>query len=558
MISMLTMLRKLDCAISQRCALFFLLLFLLVLRLPNFVEPYWYGDEGIYLTIGTAMRQGERLYADIVDHKTPLIYYFAMTPTQLLFRIENVAMMMLTTAMFFFFAKKIFRNSWAVNFATLFFIIFTTLPWFEGNIPNGELFVMFFVFLGGTFFSHTQIFRSFFASDEITSKPILARHSSSTQRVATSRSVHERSYLPLIFAGLSFSLAVLTKVPGIFDVFGFCSICWFVFVQAFFAKQKVGKKEKLMTILLSTGVLVGSLLIPILFSILYYILRGSGKAYLDFGLLYNFRYAANWALPFTQPALVRLFSLPGKAGLVAFFMVVLTFSPWLFSQRFRFLAAWFGLALFATLLSNRPYPHYFLQTMPPLSLLFGNVLLWFSTIWQGLHRSQKNMHLQTVHMKAKFLELPATIFFGGVFIAVLMLLHVGLYETSGYYLRFAQLVTHQISQTEYRDSFNELMADNYAAATIIRACGESKMFIWGTNPMLYALSQKAPTGRFTVAFHIFDFNAMGESLDSVEKYAPKFVVVMNDERPFPDLNSYLNLRYVPNYHFQHFVLWKRL
>ena len=28
------------------------------LRIPSLFEPYWYGDEGIYLTIGQAMRHG--------------------------------------------------------------------------------------------------------------------------------------------------------------------------------------------------------------------------------------------------------------------------------------------------------------------------------------------------------------------------------------------------------------------------------------------------------------------------------------------------------------------
>src|SRR3989304_3279658 len=59
-----------------------LLLFVALLRAPNFVEPYWYGDETIYLTIGTALRSGEVLYKDIVDHKTPLIYMLSMVESQ--------------------------------------------------------------------------------------------------------------------------------------------------------------------------------------------------------------------------------------------------------------------------------------------------------------------------------------------------------------------------------------------------------------------------------------------------------------------------------------------
>ena len=78
-----------------------LLLLLLVLRLPNFSEPYWYGDEGIYLTIGQALNKGYRLYSEIVDHKTPLIYVFAQTGSQLYFRLLLVFWMVVATAGFY-------------------------------------------------------------------------------------------------------------------------------------------------------------------------------------------------------------------------------------------------------------------------------------------------------------------------------------------------------------------------------------------------------------------------------------------------------------------------
>ena len=45
-----------------------------ILRIPSLFEPYWYGDEGIYLTLGEGVRQGLVLYRDIFDHKPPAIY----------------------------------------------------------------------------------------------------------------------------------------------------------------------------------------------------------------------------------------------------------------------------------------------------------------------------------------------------------------------------------------------------------------------------------------------------------------------------------------------------
>ncbi len=48
-----------------------------LLRIPSWFEPYWYGDEGIYLTIGQALRRGVHLYSQIHDNKPPLLYFMA-------------------------------------------------------------------------------------------------------------------------------------------------------------------------------------------------------------------------------------------------------------------------------------------------------------------------------------------------------------------------------------------------------------------------------------------------------------------------------------------------
>ncbi len=81
------------------------------------------------------------------------------------------------------------------------------------------------------------------------------------------------------------------------------------------------------------------LLIPLVLSMVYYAALGSGKDYLDYGLLYNFRYSAHWQLGITNPLLAFFFTLPGKvvalAGVVTLMSFVKKFSP-----RFRFVAGW--------------------------------------------------------------------------------------------------------------------------------------------------------------------------------------------------------------------------
>jgi len=523
--SMLSLIKKIDHFLEQNILLTAFLLLAAVLRIPNFFEPYWYGDEAIYLTIGTAMRNGERLYADIIDHKTPIIYYLAMVPSQMDFRVLNVVCALVTITLFYFFAKQLMQSRIAIGISMLVFVLLTTLPWFEGMIPNGELFVMFFIFWGATCFAKTTVWKKYLQKDSLPNTVIKINA--------------QQSFL-LFLTGCFFSLGVLTKVPALFDALAFFFVFWLLFVGSLLGQKNwhaVGQ------IILAGVITFAGLFTPILVSIIYFVWRGSGQAYLNYGLLYNFHYVETWVPHFSTSILNLLFTLPGKAVILAVLLLLFSFVPKVLSNRFRFLAAWFGLALFATLLSNRPYPHYYLQTMPPLALLVGYV-------WEklGIIFSKSNL--------SALLESSLAILLVALFGGVLMALQVGPYSTKEYYLKFWQLATQQISATQYRNSFNGLDADNYKAAAIIKTSKQPKTFIWGTDPMLYALSGKSPVGRFTVAFHIFDLHAENETLQNVISYAPEYIVVLKQERHFPELEAFITQDYSPNVQFEHFTLWK--
>ena len=120
---MLNKLKKIDWHLHHEFPLLILLLLLIVLRLPNFLEPYWYGDEAIYLTIGTAMKQGALLYKDIIDHKTPLIYYLAMVPSQVHFRLLLTFWMIASTTAFYYVALRLLKSLKVTVFSTLLFVL---------------------------------------------------------------------------------------------------------------------------------------------------------------------------------------------------------------------------------------------------------------------------------------------------------------------------------------------------------------------------------------------------------------------------------------------------
>jgi 4-amino-4-deoxy-L-arabinose transferase-like glycosyltransferase len=550
--SLLKKIQNFDKVLVQELPLLISLLLVVILRIPNFFEPYWYGDEGIYLALGVTMRQGARLYLEIIDHKTPLIYYFAMVPSQLWFRGLTLAWMLVTTTAFYHIALRLFKKILPVTLATITFVLFTTLPWFEGNIPNGELFVMGFMLTGGVLLLYTRYFEVFTAK-KTPVKIDEPFHHLAQEKVGRFLK-NTKDQVLYIAAGILFGLGILTKVPAVLDAVAFLGMAWFAVANRVMTyPKKFGKWAS--TFVVTAGrvlIIIAGIAATIAGSIFYFMIRGSGQAYLDYGLLYNFRYVQAWSLPFDDPLLVFLFSLPGKMLVATVGILLLTFIRKKISPAIQFAAGWLILSLFASLLSNRPYPHYFLQVAPAFSLLVGASL---TAIWNFCHmyKKDKDTKARVQALSPVIVTLIFTMILGWIMTS----LNVGLYPTVKYYQKSISYLTGSISREEYYQSFNHLMKDNYTAAEIISKSPDEDMFIWGTNPMLYALAQKAPVGRFTVAFHIRDFGAYEETMNAVREKQPTFIVVMKNESELDGLQQYLDEKYIMNENFDHFYLWMK-
>lgn len=550
-----TVLKKLstfDKLLDLQTPLFLLLVLVLVLRIPNLFEPYWYGDEGIYLTIGQSMNKGAQLYTDIIDHKTPLIYYLARVQTQFNFRVLNIVWMLATTTAFYYFTKKLLGSVKHASFAGLVFVLLTTLPWLEGHIPNGELFVLGFVLTGYLVITKTEYFTKFLAK-----QPLTKASNTLTTNI-----------LPLFMGGFLIGLGILTKVPSVLDMGAIFSIAYFAFLNTVSFKDFKGSSIQLFRQAKQVLTIFIGAVIPIMLSIVYFVAIGSGKDYLDYGLLYNFRYAGSWSLPFTHPFLLQSFTLPGKALYLVGLVLLLSLFKKYLRPAAQFIFLWFAAALFAALLSNRPYPHYFIQLVPPLALLLSitleSLFKFFKLFTTNLSDLTTKKIAADTNKKESILQLLIPVQFAVlvlfIFISAMTLLNFGPYEVSKYYSNWYKLVSGNMTTQEYRQSFDSLMNDNYTAAPIITAAGSPDLFIWGTNPMLYALTQTQPTGRFTVSFHIKDFNAYDETVSAVIEKSPPFIVMMNNEtHQLPKLTQYLIDNYVRDAStFDHFVLWKRM
>ena len=222
--AMLSLIKRFDKWLDTHILLLVLLTFVVLLRIPNLFEPNWYGDEGIYLTIGNSLKTGEKLYQDIIDHKTPIIYYLSMVGDHRIFRLLNIFWMLVATIAFHHLAKKIIKPYAFALLSSLLFVLATTLPLFEGNIPNGELFVMGFILAGGYLLTETNLFKLALASK--------------TEEVLKLKTTGKDLGL-LLGAGVLFGLGILTKVPGLFDALAFFTPSWFLLTNNFSLNSSV-------------------------------------------------------------------------------------------------------------------------------------------------------------------------------------------------------------------------------------------------------------------------------------------------------------------------------
>ncbi len=541
--------------IQKHLGLFSILLIMVTLRLPNFLEPYWYGDEAIYLTIGNAINQGKLLYTDIVDHKTPIIYYLATVPDQFSFRALLTAWMVITIALYYCFARKLLGKTTYALIATTLVMILTTLPWFEGHIPNGELFVMGFVLMGAFIFRHSK---TFILAHKL--QPSLAQPAKKDVLVQVQEFVHGGNGLAhdnwlLIISGMFFGLALLTKVPALLDIGAFLAIFWFLPINLAFNYSWNETKKLLSTVLLRLILFSVGVVIPLIVSIGYFTALGSGHDYLEYALLYNFHYSGTWKLQLATPFLSWLFTMGAKMMFMLGGFALVTALTKKIPFRLQFAFTWFVLAMFATLLSNRPYPHYFIQLLPSLGLLLAMAVEGVVKLFAYL---QKHNRLTRLGMRQGIPSIVFTTIAFWVTAWVLLTLNVGLYPVTKYYVTAWLYHTNQISETTYFDSFDGLVNENYQVAETIDQLQLDELFIWGTNPMLYAQTKTVPTSRFTVAFHIKDVNDFQPTLQKIKLARPRMIIVMkNEENSFPELNQYLSRNYLVNYQYRHMTLYLR-
>jgi len=459
----------------------FVLVAVLILRIPSLFEPYSYGDEMIYMALGDGIQKGLVLYKDIHDNKPPLLYFTAALASNLFWFKGILMLWMLGTVVGFWkLLKRLFpKNNALQKTATVAFALLTTLPLLEGNIVNSELFM-----IGMTIAALLVLLR-----DNLTPKHLL-------------------------LGGILFSLGALFKIPAAFDV-PVLFVYWFFTINA--RGDTLGGFIK-KVIWVSIG-----FFIPITITLIWYASRGAFNQYFVAAYLQNVGYLSSFRPDDAQKSfLVKNGPLLFRAVFVSLFTLGLFLVRKKISRGFLLASLWLIISLFAVTLSERPYPHYLIQSLPAISILIGILVA-------------------SPKMEQPFTVIPL---FVALFVPVYYKFYY--YNTFAYYSRFVEFASGKLSTEQYFAKFDGNVNRNYKVAQFLQnsSLPSDQVFVWGDSPPIYALSKRLPPIKYVAGYHINDFSSQEEVLLSLAQSPPLYVVVLPDSPSFVALSPFLRQNYV--------------
>ena len=180
-------------------------IFTILIRIPDFFQPYWYTDTGIYSAIGESLNHGAVLYRNIIDNKPLFIYYvyayLERIPVSLMYSTQFVSLIFALGTEYLIYKIANLKFNYKVSvLSCAVFSILVGSNLLHSNGGNAETFFMFFAALSIYIY-------------------ILKEESDK----------HKYQYIYL--SGLILGLGVLFKVNVLFD--GFFIILYIFFIYKF-------------------------------------------------------------------------------------------------------------------------------------------------------------------------------------------------------------------------------------------------------------------------------------------------------------------------------------
>ncbi len=453
----------------------------LILRIPTFFEPYNYGDEMIYLTLGQGVRQGIHLYSGIYDNKPPLLYLTAAAAGSLFWFKAALALSdIISIVILYRIAESLFaKNSKFQKIATITFALLTTLPLLEGGTANAEGFMM----LPTLFAFYILLTKS-------------------------------KKVINLLLSGVLFGIATLYKVPAAFEL-PVIMVYWLITSEF--------EKGKIKTLIRDSFFVVVGFLIPIAISLAWFYFQGDLAAYIKAAFLQNIGYLSSYRPGDVQkPFLERNAPLLIRGLIVLAGLIVITLARKKISKNFIFMCCWVLFVLFAITLSERPYPHYFLQGVAPISLLLATLF------------TDKSI-------EQVFSIIPLTLAF-----FVPFYYKFWLYPITPYYLRFINFATGKITKMQYFSEFSMTTPRNYEIADFLTKSStpNQRVFMWDPDsPTVYALARRLPGVKFVVPYHVNDYSSVNNIAAELTKNPPKFIIVTS-AMSIPQISDLIKENYI--------------
>lgn len=453
-----------------------ILAFLVLLRLPSFFEPHWYGDEEIYLVLGQMLRRGAVLYRDIWDNKTPLLYLiYAISPTLIWAKLTATAFVLGTVLGTYALAKRLFedqRDGYAYGAALLMGVLLSLLV-LEGNIANAELYFTLPIILAAYL-----IYKNLLAPSPSPLAPLLI--------------------------GLLMSVAFLLKVPAIFDFVGLLLAFTLVRLSDEFWSPTKSYKRFLAGQIKTYVPLVLSFALPVGLVFLYFFLNRALPDFIAAAFKQNVNYVAIDSGLFqklTNPLYIK-----GAFLALGVVLATLAYFKKYISKEMVFLTLWLGFSIYGALLSNRPYKHYLLQIVPPMILLLVYLV------------AHLRRYIIPTVAYVILLGLVTRMFYGAFAL-----------NPATYYPNFFDWASERKNWGDYINYFDRRTADNYRVAEYIaqNTKPNDPIFVWGDVASIYAISNRPAATKFIQAHHLTTINPKNYDLviDRLLTYQPKFIVV---------------------------------
>lgn len=452
------------------------------LRLPALIEPYWYGDEGIYEVIGQMMNNGSLLYRDAWDNKPPLLYmiYAFANGDQPSVKLIALLFGLGAVVAFFILSYRFFASSKTTVFVSGLFAFLFATPLVEGNIANAENFMLVFT---------------------IGAALLLYRFTKKETDVGLSRDI-------LVFAGLLLGIGFLFKTVALFDFVGFA----FFLLLMHLRNKKTWSQlvNAIPSYILFILPFVFGFLTPFLIAVISFASLHNVGAFIQAAFFDNVGYVGyeNYFFGIEQGLLLLKLILLGAS------VIILFWKRNVLSKEYLFVITWLLFTLFSAFFSGRPYTHYVLVLIPSACLFIGLGLA-------AQKRRNKNIFLASsviliLTLGTSFLYYPAKAF--------------------DYYPNAVLFLTGQKDVQSYQYFFDYKTPRDYAIGEFIKknTTETDNVYIWGDNAQIYLLSGKLPTSKYLDSYHLVQNNvAVTETQQAIEKAKPKYIVTLDEAQPLP-------------------------